>query len=461
MKEEKVEVSTDIVGASVEHPHHNKPSSTLTQALTTLLHLHPHPSTLHPYTGYLTKHPPTSQMTLINDFKKEKLKLCKVTPSQFIYSGDTKKTIILTKDTECYAVKDIRNKGDFNFVIISNSISRTFSTETNRNRSEWIKAIHRCIPNESASGLERFCREEEGRIDYLNDVKEMNRRGEYVDYVKGVEIKIPVSRIKNTSQHSSDNQNGTGGERQLWKDFNRDRICINGTLLHGDVDGVEYIISYFIDSIRSLARRNVSAVDCAYAAVAVLESCGRTRSGGDCYDVVNYFLGIEEVVVVQNGGEAIDVKIEQEGGGVNGEIEVGRKRRMKCFVKVGEGVMEWDGVKGGAVKLKGARVEVIEEEIGVVLVVKAINKDVHLKFQDDRWKLWKTTIEREAEGRSVKGDVVINITVKNIYKVCTTDPEGEDSDVWARVEGIFEQEFVLEGGKELWRGEETVEVRVL
>ena len=153
-RQEKVEVSISkeqIVATNMDNP---KPSSTLTQALTTLLHLHPHPSTLHPHTGYLTKHPPQSQMTLINDFKKEKLKLCKVTPSQFIYSGDTKKTIILTKDTECYAVKDTRGKGDYNFCIVSNNVKRHFSTETGRNRSEWIKAIHRCIPNESVSGLE-------------------------------------------------------------------------------------------------------------------------------------------------------------------------------------------------------------------------------------------------------------------------------------------------------------------
>lgn len=157
----------------------------------------------------------------------------------------------------------------------------------------------------------------------------------YVSYVSGVEIKIPVSMIKNTGGEQKNS--GTGGERQLWKDFGRDRICVNGTLLSGDVDGVEYIIGYFIDTVRSLSRRNVTDVDCAYAAVAVLESCGRTRSGGDCYDVVNYFLGIEEVVVVQNGGEAIDVKIEQEGGGVSGEVREAARTKPKlrsCSISI-------------------------------------------------------------------------------------------------------------------------------
>ena len=100
---------------------------------------------------------------------------------------------------------------------------------------------------------------------------------------------------------------------------------------------MEYIIGYFIDTVRSLSRRNVTDVDCAYAAVAVLESCGRTRSGGDCYDVVNYFLGIEEVVVVQNGGEAIDVKIEQEGGGVSGEVREAARTKPKlrsCSISI-------------------------------------------------------------------------------------------------------------------------------
>ena len=55
--------------------------------------------------------------------------------------------------------------------------------------------------------------------------------------------------------------------------------------------------------------------------------------------------------------------------------------------------------------------------------------------------------------------VRISVQATSEYKVCTTDPQGDESDTWAVLSATFLQRFRITGGR-IVRGEEIVQVGV-
>jgi hypothetical protein len=53
--------------------------------------------------------------------------------------------------------------------------------------------------------------------------------------------------------------------------------------------------------------------------------------------------------------------------------------------------------------------------------------------------------------------VAISVKASTEYKICTTDPQGEESDTWATLTATFLQVFRITGGR-IVRGEEMVQV---
>lgn len=330
--------------------------------------------------------------------------------------------------------------------------------------------------------------------------------------------------------------------------------------------------------LKSVGGGILTDVDVVVGARDVLLGCNRSRSGGDSYWVVNRCCvnNNQNVVLCPSDTppKPITITVEEwyRREGVEGWVEVGRKRKRKVWMRAKEGrIVYWErrgGRKVGEVELKNAHLEELTDPspaassnpVTSCLIIRTSNKDLHIRFPAPsnltQWKLVLTeeislqavftdafkeddhvppppgsspeatsgkkkmnfmnVLSRhkkdssDGEGRKaslsnpmaknpgispalvsnrsaslpdimsvspssssfshpqpssiptrVQIGVHITVSVSNEYKVCTTDPDGEDDDVWAVVEGVFEQGYWLEKGEEVIRGEETVKINLI
>ena len=398
---------------------------------------------------------------------------------------------------------------------------------------------------------------------------------DYQEWIDKLPFPLKVNVRKSRGEEGFIPESVSTGVTQIYKDLIRDNLSVNGAVYRGDKIGVNGMISSFTHALKTAGDGVLSDVDCVVGARDVLLGCNRSRSGGDSYWVVNRCCvnNNENVVLCPSEGESKPITITVEKWyrreGIEGWVEVGRKRRRKVWAKAKEGrVVYWErrgGRKVGEIELKNAGIreqgdkgELDKGNAGKrFLVLNTPNKDLHIRLPTEalftQWKLaiteeisltsvfgysfssslnsssttssthmpgtppsQKKTINGEeggGSGRKKKGfmnvlsrnrkdnskspgvatslpnrspssvpslssptgtspepphptprvqiGVHIKVSVSNLYKVCTTDPEGDDDDVWAVVEGVFEQGYWLEKGEEIIRGEETVKINLI
>lgn len=225
-------------------------------------------------------------------------------------------------------------------------------------------------------------------------------------------FKVNVRETKKDTEEGFVTETLVGGTAQIYKDLCRDSLNVNGTLLKGNEIGVNSVIGSFTMILKEVGAGILSDVDVAVGGRDVLLGCNRSRSGGDCYWVVNRCCvsTCPEVVLCPGDDDPKPIEIVVEPWcrreGVEGWVEIGRKRRRKCWGKVKEGKVEYfdkrGGRKVGEVQLKDAQVEEFMDDSvdppRPFLIVQTTGKDVHLRFlppTSDTLTLWKLAMAEE------------------------------------------------------------------
>eukprot|EP00753_Platysulcus_tardus_P004066 PLAT12518.4.p1 GENE.PLAT12518.4~~PLAT12518.4.p1 ORF type:complete len:559 (+),score=217.18 PLAT12518.4:291-1967(+) len=83
---------------------------------------------------------------------------------------------------------------------------------------------------------------------------------------------------------------------QVFRDMQRDRMSINGSLLHGTV-GPDRLMLELASTIMAASRKRMAEATALQMARSVMLNCNRTQTGGDGYDAVSLLLANDIVVV--------------------------------------------------------------------------------------------------------------------------------------------------------------------
>lgn len=479
----------------------------------------------------------------------------------------------------------------------SSTIRRLWMATSREERQAWIQAINNAMVGGSVTrgdaevdhrGLVRTI---SGRSPFKVDLRKYTKcqaairsartATEYLGVMRELldqPLNVPIKWIAKQGSLLADSSTGHGNSNgnafqeetvelsidQLWRDLQRDSVCVNGEVLRGDNGhGPERILGALTRCLLQVGQNqdngvglpsNLRESKALRYARDILLAGNRTRTGGDSYYSVNALCGHGElVVVVPSGVEVEPVKIQvteddsdksfhqrfiDKSGWIKTKTRIQRTWRKHFFV-LSEGTLSaYQGATPRPYGLKSqgaiadASVSISKESRNggtesddsnnanyivtiatkdgpskeYLLLFESVDKLVDwvyafecvMKAKPARQKSGANTqienkshslnkvlslaehstlehtktlgldqyyVKRRLEKVSQRATVALRVSVEatTYYKVCTTDPTGDDElDTWATIEAQFVQPFQITGGpnSQIRRGEEIVDLRV-
>ena len=262
------------------------------------------------------------------------------------------------------------HSGGFCFEIVSGGTSRLWMAISREERASWIRAVHSAIIGSSTSRstvqyedeyekggvptrdplrndmrryqtLQNALKSATGREDYLQGLRIglKTNEGNGVDLLMCVPVHWIRQQFEDVAAAASQRGKVSGGFvaaalgqhqavskapsaflessqsagiAQLWKDMQRDSVCLNGEVYNGGDLGPEAIVGALTRSIIEcdggvpllggtttfLRRRGLTELQAVTFARDILLACNRTRSGGDTYFCVDMLTRRPDLVVL-------------------------------------------------------------------------------------------------------------------------------------------------------------------
>jgi hypothetical protein len=492
------------------------------------------------------------------------------------------------------------------FELTVNGSKRLWMANSRQEREAWIQAVNNAMAGasvtrgDSSTDHRGLVRGVNPRSPFRSDLRQflktqtsIRNAGSKLEYMAGLRdlldhsLKVPVKWIAKQGVLATESTDVAFQEAtvassidQLWKDLQRDSVCIDNELFRGDSDhGPEKIMGALMrrllffgnSSESSRGRHDLSETQALTYARDILLSANRTRTGGDCYFCINALCkhsGFVVIVpsamaaepVVINVSEDISMSSSLHGmGDKSGWIRTRNKLLQrnwkKLFFVLSEGTLSYYESAlprphrlRGQLALTDATVTITSQQPNsdgkpstqFVMLIATKEKERQLLFQsEDRLLDWTYAIEcvSKAKGSSepnkknnrrrlasdeentkktdrhqaslpAENDtpstkleginlavqatkdhaaglgldpdaiesrismyarkktsiLVVSVEASTEYKVCTIDPQGDESeDTWAVLRTTFLQNFRITGGSHgrIERGEELVHVSVV
>jgi hypothetical protein len=491
------------------------------------------------------------------------------------------------------------------FELTVNGSKRLWMANSREERQAWIQAVNNAMAGasvtrgDSSTDHRGLVRGVNPRSPFRSDLRQflktqtsIRNAGSKLEYMVGLRdlldhsLKVPVKWIANKEGIlATESTVGAFHEAtvassidQLWKDLQRDSVCIDNELFRGDSDhGPEKIMGALMrrllffgnSSESSRGRYDLSETQALTYARDILLSANRTRTGGDCYFCINALCKHSDFVVIVPSAmvaEPVVINVSEDSsvssslhgmGDKSGWIRTRNKLQRtwrKLFFVLSEGTLSYyesalprpHRLRGQLV-LTDATVTITSQQPNsdgklstqFVMLIATKEKERQLLFQsEDRLLDWTYAIEcvtkakgssepnkkpnrrrlasdedstKKAHGhqaslpesdmpstkleginlavqatkdhaadlgldpdaiesrfsmyaRKKTSILVVSVQASTEYKVCTIDPQGDDSeDTWAILRTTFLQNFQITGGSHgrIMRGEELVHVSVV
>ena len=341
--------------------------------------------------------------------------------------------------------------------------------------------------------------------------------------LRGKTITIPVQWIKakldDTPASTAFVENDiTSSVEQLWKDLVRDSVEINGEVLSGEsFHGPDRIVGKLTQQIilsdRSCSKHRITESQSVLYARNILLGADRTRTGGDSYYCAeNLCTNRNLVVICPSSTEAnpLSISVHASEGGIDNRIKThdGPLNELKGIVSTrscsdepwkkahlvfSESRLHLYDERDNAKLIN--QIELFGTKIGTVRsdeshaqghVISVTTHDgsfvQEFLFEDEfDFFLWKSSFQKAAAKyigsnsmqspatalhddnakQSAIPSVDVSVNVSTEYKICTLDPQGEESeDTWGTIRTTFKQQFRL-SGTQIFCGDEVVHLELL
>jgi hypothetical protein len=486
------------------------------------------------------------------------------------------------------------------FELTVNGSKRLWMANSREEREAWIQAVNNSMAGasvtrgDSSTDHRGLVRGVNPRSPFRSDLRQflktqtsIRNAGSKLEYMVGLRdlldhsLKVPVKWISKQGILATESTDVAFQEAtvassidQLWKDLQRDSVCIDNELFRGDSDhGPEKIMGALMrrllffgnSSESSRGRYDLSETQALTYARDILLSANRTRTGGDCYFCINALCKHSDFVVIvpsATAAEPVEINVSEDisvssslhgMGDKSGWIRTRNKLQRnwrKLFFVLSEGTLSYyesalprpHRLRGQLV-LKDATVTITSQQPSsdgkllspqFVMLIATKEKERQVLFQsEDRLLDWTYAIEcvikakgssepsKKNHRRRLSSDeentkkvtlpendmpstkleginlavqatkdhaaglgldpdaiesrismyarkktsiLVVSVEASTEYKVCTIDPQGDESeDTWAILRTTFLQSFRVTGGSHgrIVRGEELVHVSVV
>jgi hypothetical protein len=219
------------------------------------------------------------------------------------------------------------------FEMTVNGTKRLWMAKSREERQAWIQAVNNAMAGASVTRGDSFTdhrglvRGVSSRSPFKSDLRQYQKMQSSLrnasfklEYVQGLRdllhhsLKVPVKWIAKqgelateSTEHAFRESNVASSIDQLWKDLQRDSVCIDNELFRGDSDhGPEEIVGALMRRLLGLgrggdgshSRHNLSETQAITYARDILLSGNRTRTGGDSYFCANTLCRHPELVVI-------------------------------------------------------------------------------------------------------------------------------------------------------------------
>jgi hypothetical protein len=361
------------------------------------------------------------------------------------------------------------------------------------------------------------CSRAKTKAEYLSALSQL--RGRTIT----IPVQWIKAKLDDTSASSAFVENDiTSSVEQLWKDLVRDSVEINGEVLSGEsFHGPDRIVGKLTQQIilSDRSRHNIDSKHRITESQSVLYArnillgADRTRTGGDSYYCAeNLCTNRNLVVICPSSTEAnpLSISVNASDGGSDHRIDThdGPLNELKGIVSTRSCVDEqWkksylvlsesrlhlyderDNAKLiNQVDLFGTKIDTVrsDESHAQGHVISVASGDGSLiqefLFEDEfDFFLWKSSFEKAAvkdsgtnsmqspattlhDGNAKQSaipTVDVSVNVSTEYKICTLDPQGEESeDTWGTIRTTFKQQFRL-SGTQIFCGDEVVHLELL
>jgi hypothetical protein len=485
------------------------------------------------------------------------------------------------------------------FELTVNGSKRLWMANSREEREAWIQAVNNSMAGasvtrgDSSTDHRGLVRGVNPRSPFRSDLRQflktqtsIRNAGSKLEYMVGLRdlldhsLKVPVKWIAKQGVLATESTDVAFQEAtvassidQLWKDLQRDSVCIDSELFQGDsAHGPEKIMGALMrrllffgnSSESSRGRYDLSETQALTYARDILLSANRTRTGGDCYFCINALCKHSDFVVIvpsATAAEPVEINVSEDisvssslhgMGDKCGWIRTRNKLQRnwkKLFFVLSEGTLSYyesalprpHRLRGQLV-LTDATVTITNQKptsdgklsTQFVMLIATKEKERQLLFQsEDRLLDWTYAIEcvikakgssepsKKNHRRRLSSDeentkkvtlpendmpstkleginlavhatkdhaaglgldpdaiesrismyarkktsiLVVSVEASTEYKVCTIDPQGDESeDTWAILRTTFLQNFRITGGSHgrIVRGEELVHVSVV